>query len=112
MTQVMATQKEPTSKEIQLKLFSNKEGACNKDGTFKKGWEPGIQSFVRKEGVGNYVVVHNLNKLDYALSVSLLSQPGSFKISEQSDVSFRLETFLDKEPTDFEFRFNICIIGD
>lgn len=112
MTQVVVTREGASQKEIQLKLFNSLEGACNKDGTFKRGWEPTVQSYVRKEGVGNYVVVHNLKRLDYSISVSLLSQPGSFKLSEQSDVSFRLEAFLDKEPTDFDFRFNICIVGD
>lgn len=113
MTQVIAISKvNPSKEEIQLKLFKSLEGACNKDGTFKKGWEPTVQSYARKEGIGNYVVVHNLNRLDYSLSVSLLSQPGSFKVSEQGAVSFRLETFLDKEPTDFDFRFAMCIIGD
>lgn len=88
--------------------FKNLEGACNADGTFKRGWEPTVQSSVRKEGVGNYVIIHNLNDVQYSLSVSLLSQPGTFEVSEQSDVSFRLKTYLDKEPTDFNFRFSIC----
>lgn len=107
MTQVLAK-----TTESQLKLFETYEGACNKDGTFKRGWEPTVQCYVRKEGVGDYVVVHNLNKLNYSLSVSLLSQPGSFSVSEQGPVSFRLKTFLNKEPTDFDFRFAMCVIGD
>lgn len=90
--------------------FKNLEGACNKDGTFKRGWEPTVQSFVRREGVGDYVVVHNLNDVHYSLNVSLLSQPGSFEISDQNEVSFRLKTYLDRIPTDFEFRFNICMV--
>lgn len=112
MTQVVVTREGASQKEIQLKLFNSLEGACNKDGTFKRGWEPTVQSYVRKEGVGNYVVVHNLNREDYSLSVGLLSQPGSFEIAEQGPVSFRLKTSLNKEPTDFDFRFAICIIGD
>lgn len=113
MTQIVATLLDKSSpKEAQLKLFQSIEGAANADGSWKKGWEPGIQTFVRKEGMGDYVIVHNLNRLDYSLSVSLLTQPGSFEISEQREVSFRLKTTLNKEPFDSAFRFAISIYGD
>lgn len=112
MTQVIASKANYTIKELQRKLAANFEGISNKDGTFKNNQSPGVQSFIRKEGTGDYVVVHNLNRLDYSLNVGLATQPGTFKISDQNAVSFRLETFLDRKPTDFEFRFNICVIGD
>jgi len=89
------------------------EGAANSDGTWKKGWEPTVQSFIRKEDIGDYVVVHNLNKLNYAVSVSLVTpQPGTLMITDQTDVSFRLKLTRDKAPFDADFRFAISIIGD
>lgn len=85
-------------------------GECTKNGAIKVA--PTIQSFVRKEAVGVYVVYHNLNKLNYSVSVSLANQPGSFNISDQNKVSFKLETFLDRVPTDFDFSYSLCIIGE
>ena len=112
MTQVVATLAEKMA-QSKIKLVKSLEGAANKDGTWKKGWEPTVQSFIRKEGTGDYVVVHNINRLDYSLSVSLVpSQPGTISISDQTDVSFRVKFTRGKEPFDSDFRFAIGIIGD
>lgn len=90
-------------------MINSFEGACNADGSFKRGWQPPGQWYVRKEGPGKYTVVHNQNRLDYGLSCSLLKEDsiGTIRSSNLLDVSFDLEITRDGTPIDLPFRFHI-----
>jgi hypothetical protein len=94
--------------QIKQGIINSFEGACNADGSFKQGWQPPGQWFVRKEGPGKYVVVHNQNRIDYAVSSSLLKNDvGTIKVRNMKDVSFDIEISRNEVPIDLPFRFHI-----
>ena len=117
MTQVVMLEmkniERPTEKDTLSQLSQMIEGACNEDGSWKKGWQPNlIQTYVRHEDVGKYVVVHNLNNNRYSLSVSLIKANGNIAISDMNDISFRIDISISGEAKDCGFRFAISVIGD
>lgn len=81
------------------------EGACNADGSWKRGWQPPGQSYVRLNSQGNYTVVHNQNRTDYSVSVSLINSIGSIEIKNLTDVSFDVEIKLENNLANIPFRF-------
>lgn len=94
--------------KIRLGIIHSFEGACNADGSFKKGWQPPGQWYVRREGPGKYVVIHNQNRTDYAVSSSLLKDDkGAIKVTNLKDVSFDLNIDRNGDPIDLAFRFTI-----
>lgn len=102
--------KRPKSTEILSQLSKMIEGACNEDGSWKQGWEPNlVQCYVRKDGVGLYTVVHNVNNLSYSLSVALVKASGNISILDQNANSFTIETKPDNETKDCAFRFAISV---
>lgn len=83
------------------------EGACNADGSWKKGWQLPGQSYVRLNSSGHYTVVHNLNRIDYSVSASLINSIGTVEIENLTDVSFDIKISLNNEPANIAFRFAI-----
>lgn len=116
MTQVVVIElgedgKLPGTKIIEKRVANQLEGAVNVDGTWKKGWELPGQAYIRIKEPGKYEVVHNFNRKDYCLSVSLLTQPGTFEILEMNDVLFRIITKDgDGKVTPQSFRFAINFV--
>lgn len=100
----------PSLSEIKKHEQKTYDGAANKDGSWKKGWNPFIQGFVRKEELGVYTIIHNLKTKNYSVSVSLIDQLGSFEIQEVGEVSFKLKIKYNNEPIDSEFRFSIFLM--
>jgi hypothetical protein len=86
------------------------EGAANKDGSYKKGWCPFIQSAIIRNAPGIYTVIHNLKTNKYSISAGLIKDQGSYELSEITDVSFKLSIKINDEPTDADFRFCISLM--
>lgn len=94
--------------KVRQGIIHSFEGACNADGSFKKGWQPPGQWYVRKEGAGKYTVVHNQNRIDYGVSASLLKDDkGTIKVSDLKDVSFLIEIRCGETAVDLPFRFTM-----
>lgn len=87
------------------------EGAVNKDGSWKRGWQPLGQCYVRKEKEinGVYTVVHNLNTIKYSLIASLLKTPGAIEISNLTSIDFIVTIKEDNKLIDRDFRFAIRV---
>ena len=80
-------------------------GVTHRDGSWRINpaeWK------INKLGVGEYQIIHMLGYDNTSLSVSLLVQPGSFRIVEHGLLSFTVETLLDKVPTDLDFSFTLA----
>ena len=111
MTKVIVIESDKTKVDFsrfRQGMINSFEGACNADGSFKKGWQPPGQWYVRVNASGKYTVVHNQNRLDYALSCSLLKDThGTIKSSNLTDVSFDLDITSNGEPVLLPFRFHI-----
>lgn len=117
MTQVIIVPlngtKRPDRKLTLDQLSKMVEGACNIDGSWRQGWEPSlVQCYLRKEDLGVYTIVHNINKLNYSLSVSLIKSSGNIVIKDQSANSFTIETWPDSKLQDCAFRFAISVLND
>lgn len=104
----------PTREQIIKKQSEMIEGACNADGSWKRGWEPAlIQCYVKKDETGVYTVVHNINKTNYSLSISPIKVECNHKIRHQGPYSFTFEAWdQEKNPIDIPFRFAISVLGD
>lgn len=72
------------SKVLHTSFSKVMEGACNADGSWKRGWQLPTQSGVKHESVGVYTVTHNLGTLKYAASATKLSPMGGAKFIELS----------------------------
>lgn len=82
------------------------EGACNADGSWKKGWQPPGQAYIRVNSPGKYTVVHNQNRLDYSVSAALINSIGTLTVNNLTDVSFDVTIQLDKDNfANIPFRF-------
>lgn len=86
------------------------EGACNADGSWKIGWQLPGQTGVRVNSQGNYTVIHNLNRLDYGVSVSLIKSEGTIETKNLTDVSFDVEIKLGENLANLPFRFAINFV--
>lgn len=62
---------------------------------------------LEKDKAGHYKITHMLGYHDTSLSISLLTQPGSFNIIEHGPICFQIETVLDGESKDLDFIFTI-----
>lgn len=107
---------ESSSSKLDLKhmnkvLSSTIEGACNANAIWKKGWQPPGQWYVKKETIGVYTIVHNLNTIKYSIVASLLKSPGTIEIRNLTDISFDLEIKEDSALKDRDFRFAVSIIN-
>lgn len=118
MSKVIVTKvkdgKKPSKTEINNKITQMIEGAANADGSWKKGWQPSLlQCYIKKDEVGVYTVVHNLERKDYSLSLSPIKVECNYKILWQGALSFTFEA-RDSEQNliDIPFRFAMSIIGD
>lgn len=84
------------------------KGVVGHDGKWKikpdESWE------INRKDKGWYTITHNLNNHKYSLSISLLTQPGTFKILEAGLNSFTIETFIAKEFVDLDFSFSLNFI--
>ena len=79
-------------------------GVTHRDGSWRVNpaeWK------IHKIEVGNYKIIHNLGYDNTSLSVSLLVQPGSFRVLEHTPTYFTVETTLDRVPTDLDFSFSL-----
>ena len=92
-------------KTIQKVLELNHNGVVHREKDFRIN--PGEWK-TEKLGVGVYKIVHNLGYDNLCLSISLLVQPGSFKITENTPTYFAVETSLDQVPTDLDFSFSLA----
>jgi hypothetical protein len=115
MTKIVVTEikdgKKPSNKEIKKQLSKMIEGAANKDGTWKKGWQPALlQSYIKRLGEGKYEVVHNLNNNKYALSISTIKGEGGCFLLEQNNISFIFEIKKGDANIDADFRFAMSVI--
>lgn len=90
------------------------EGACNVDGTFKKGWHPKGQGqwFVKHLGTGFYRVYHNLNTTDYAASFRIVKDVGAIEIIAMSDIHIDILVSKDTLPADKDFHFNVSMVAN
>lgn len=79
-------------------------GVTHRDGSWRIN--PGEWK-VEKLGIGKYKVTHNLGYTNTSLGISLLVQPGTFKVIEHGLISFTIETLLDRVPTDLDFSFTL-----
>lgn len=102
----------PSKKQINSQLSKMIEGAANEDGSWKRGWEPALlQCYIKKEDVGVYTFVHNLDRLDYSLNLSPIKMQCKYSIIHQGRHSFTFEA-KDNEDNyiDIPFRFAISIV--
>lgn len=97
--------KKITPKTLQTILDNTMRGIVNKDGTWRQ--KPDETWKISREGEGLYMVVHTLGYKNTSLSISLLEQPGSFKVIEHSPTLFVVETTLNQKRKDFDFSFSL-----
>lgn len=80
------------------------------DGQFSLGRRPSGYWYVQHLGMGSYRVVHNLNRIDYAVSVSKITDDAlCMETYDLDDVSFKLSIQQDGSPVDRPFSFALNI---
>ena|SRR5688572_6255430 len=82
------------------------------DGEFYGKSPPG-HWYVQHKGVGHYVVVHNLRRIDYGVSASKLDSDSpdvSIETSNLLDISFEVRMHKNGEPTNAPFAFALNIM--
>lgn len=99
-----------TKEKTKTILSQNYRGVTHKDGGFRVN--PGGLFKNEKLSTGVYKVLHQIGYLNISLSVSLLVQPGSFQIKENSPDYFVVETYQDGKLEDLDFTFTLAKILD
>lgn len=107
--------------DVKARLAQNYIGEVSKQGRWARN--PGswlVQRFWQlhpdtkqpePDKVGCYRIVHNLNNINYSVSLHLHGEPGNIKIENMSENSFDVETTLSGVPALLEFGFTLALIS-
>ena len=108
------------SKSISFPFVSAKEigagkniylfnGAVDSNGKFISS--PGSGWVANRIGEGEYAITHPLGTPDCSLSLSLINQPGSYKLVSMDHTMFVINTTLDGLPKDSSFIFSMTRVA-